>query len=104
MSEQTQNNNNNYDGMRLAEILGEIKSDIRNLNETVRGYKSSMDDIDERLRKVENAVESLKAHKQAEPAKTPWYNTLGAIVGTITGIGSLVALIAILSQLGDTAL
>ena len=94
------NNNNNYDGMRLAEILGEIKSDIRNLNETVRGYKTSMDDLDERLRKVENTVEALRVSKASEPARTPWYNTIGAIVGIITGIGSLLALIVIVSNQG----
>lgn len=94
--------NNGFDGMRLAEILGEIKSDIRNLSETVRSYKGSMDDLDERLRKVENAVESLKAVNNEAPKPTPWYSTVGAIVGIISGIGSLVALIAILSTINNT--
>lgn len=91
-----------FDGMRLAEILGEIKSDIRNLSDTVRGYKTSMDELDERLRKVENAVESLKAIRDESPKPTPWYSVVGAVVGIISGIGSLVALIAILSTLNTT--
>jgi hypothetical protein len=91
-----------FDGIRLAEILGEIKSDIRNVSETLRSYKGSMDDLDERLRKVENAVESLKAAKQEAPKPTPWHSTVGAVVGIISGLGSLVALIAILGALNST--
>ena len=84
--------------MRLAEIMGEIKSDIRNLNETVKGYKGAMDDMDERLRKVENTVEALRVAKQEQPPRTPWYNVVGAIVGIITAISILATLLSIASN------
>ena len=101
MTETTINNNDGgrlNDGMRLAEMLGEIKSDIRNLNETVKGYKTSMDDMDQRLRKVENTVEGLRVSKLEQAPKTPWYNLVGAIVGIITALSILATLLSIASN------
>jgi hypothetical protein len=89
------------DSMRLAEILGEIKSDIRNLNDTVKGYKTSMDDMDQRLRKVENTVEGLRVSKEEQGPRTPWYNVVGAIVGIITAISILVTLLTIANNQGQ---
>jgi uncharacterized coiled-coil protein SlyX len=89
------------DSMRLAEILGEIKSDIRNLNDTVKGYKTSMDDMDQRLRKVENTVEALRVSKQEQIPKTPWYNVVGAVVGIITAISILMTLLTIANNQGQ---
>ncbi len=69
----------------LAVAIGRIEEKV-----------SRLADMEERLREVERTTERLDASQR--PA-TPWYFIVGGVVGIITGLGALIALIAIFARI-----
>lgn len=57
---------------------------------------SRLVDMEERLRKVEQTIERIDA---TNPPRAPWYFVVGGVVGIITGLGALIALIAVFAQI-----
>ena len=82
--------------VELAVAVGRIEEMIKSLFTTVKEQAISMRDLDERVRDLEKAIQRLEAN---QAPKQPWYSVVGGVVGIITGIGSLIALIVILSQI-----
>lgn len=80
----------------LAVSIGRIEEMVKSLFTTAKEQAVSMRDLDQRVRELEQTVQRIEANQK--PA-TPWYVTIGAIVAIITGVGSLVALISILSTI-----
>jgi hypothetical protein len=70
----------------LAVAIGRIEEKV-----------SRLADMEERLREVEKTTDRLEARL---PQKTPWYFIVSGVVGIITGIGGLIALIAVLARVG----
>lgn len=85
----------------VAVAIGRIEEMIKSLAETVKEQATSVRDLDVRVREVENAINRIEA-KQVP--KQPWYSVVAGIVGIVTGAGSLIALLAILSNLGANGL
>lgn len=69
----------------VAGQLGEIKAELTGL----RG-------MDERLRKVEQTVAEIKAQQRP---RTPWYAVVGAVVGIVGGLGTIITLFVLLSRM-----
>jgi hypothetical protein len=86
-------------GVELAVAVGRIEEMIKSLFTTVKEQAISMRDLDERVRDLEKAIQRIEAN---QAPKQPWYSVVGGIVGIITGIGSFIALIVILSQINPT--
>lgn len=80
----------------LAVAIGRIEEMVKSLFTTAKEQAVSMRDLDERVRVLEQTIQRIEANQR--PA-APWYAVTGAIVGIITGIGSLIALISILSTI-----
>jgi hypothetical protein len=80
----------------LAVAVGRIEEMVKSLFTTAKEQAGSMRDLDQRVRELEQSVQRIEANQR--PA-TPWFAVVGAIVGIITGVGSLVALVGILSSL-----
>lgn len=80
----------------LAVSIGRIEEMVKSLFTTSKEQAVSMRDLDERVRVLEQAIQRIEANQRPG---TPWYIVIGAIVGIITGVGSLVALISILSTI-----
>lgn len=71
----------------IAVALGRIEEKVSHLG-----------GIEDRLRAVESTVTEMKA--QQKP-RAPWWTVVGAVVGIVTGSGSVIALLAVLSRVGD---
>jgi len=82
--------------VELAVAVGRIEEMIKSLFTTVKEQAISVRDLDERVRDLEKAIQRIEANQSP---KQPWYSVVGGVVGIITGIGSLIALIIILSQI-----
>ena len=80
----------------LAVSIGRIEEMVKSLFTTAKEQAVSMRDLDQRVRELEQAVQRIEANQKPS---TPWFTVVGAIVGIVTGIGSLVALVAILSNI-----
>lgn len=80
----------------LAVAVGRIEEMVKSLFTTAKEQAVSMRDLDQRVRELEQSVQRIEANQR--PA-TPWFAVVGAVVGIITGLGSLVALVGILSTL-----
>jgi len=89
-------NMSNGQAIELAVAVGRIEEMIKSLFATVKEQAISVRDLDERVRELEKAVQRIEANQSP---KQPWYAVAGGIVGIITGIGSLIALIAIISTI-----
>lgn len=85
--------------VELAVAVGRIEEMIKSLFTTVKEQAISMRDLDERVRDLEKVVQRIEAN---QVPKQPWYSVVGGVVGIITGTGSLIALIVILSQISPT--
>lgn len=84
------------DAISIAVSIGRIEEMIKSLFQNAKEQSVSMRDLDLRVRDLEQAVQRIEA-KQVP--KQPWYAIVGGIVGIITGAGSLIALLAILSSI-----
>lgn len=82
--------------IELAVAIGRIEEMVKSLFTTAKEQALSMRELDERVRDLEQSVQRIEANQRPV---TPWYSVVGAIVGIITGVGSLIALISILSTL-----
>lgn len=80
----------------VAISVARIEEMVKSLFTTAKEQAVSMRDLDERVRDLEQAVQRIEANQKPS---APWYAIVGAIVGIITGIGALVTLIAILSNI-----
>lgn len=80
----------------LAVSIGRIEEMVKSLFSTAKEQAVSMRELDERVRDLEQAVQRIEANQKPS---TPWYSVVGAVVGIITGVGSLIALVSILSTL-----
>ncbi len=80
----------------LAVSIGRIEEMVKSLFTTAKEQAVSMRDLDQRVRELEQSVQRIEANQKPS---TPWFTVVGAIVGIVTGIGSLVALVAILSNI-----
>ncbi len=80
----------------LAVSIGRIEEMVKSLFTTAKEQAVSMRDLDQRVRELEQSVQRIEANQKPS---TPWFTVVGAVVGIITGIGSLVALVAILSNI-----
>lgn len=85
--------------VELAVAVGRIEEMIKSLFTTVKEQAISMRDLDERVRDLEKAIQRIETN---QGPRQPWYSVVGGIVGIITGIGSFIALIVILSQINPT--
>jgi hypothetical protein len=82
--------------MELAVAIGRIEEMVKSLFTTVKEQAISMRDLDERVRELEKSVQRIEANQSP---KQPWYAVVGGVVGIITGLGSLIALIVIVSTI-----
>lgn len=80
----------------VAVAIGRIEEMVKSLFTTAKEQAVSMRDLDQRVRDLEQSIQRIEANQKPV---TPWYVVIGAIVAVITGIGSLVALVGILSSL-----
>jgi hypothetical protein len=80
----------------LAVSIGRIEEMVKSLFTTAKEQAVSMRDLDQRVRELEQSVQRIEANQKPS---TPWFTVVGAVVGIITGVGSLVALVAILSNI-----
>jgi len=85
--------------VELAVAVGRIEEMIKSLFTTVKEQAISMRDLDERVRDLEKVVQRIEAN---QVPKQPWYSVVGGVVGIISGVGSFIALIVILSQINPT--
>jgi hypothetical protein len=84
------------DAISIAVSIGRIEEMIKSLFQNAKEQSVSMRDLDLRVRDLEQAIQRIEA-KQVP--KQPWYAIVGGVVGIITGVGSLIALLTILSNL-----
>jgi methyl-accepting chemotaxis protein len=82
--------------IEIAVSIGRIEEMVKSLFSTAKEQAVSMRDLDLRVRELEQIVQQILANQKPV---TPWYSTVGAVVGIITGIGSLIALLSILGNL-----
>lgn len=82
----------------VAVAIGRIEEMVKSLFTTAKEQAVSMRDLDQRVRDLEQAMQRIEANQKPS---TPWYVVIGAVVGIITGVGSLVALVGILSNLNN---
>lgn len=82
--------------LSIAVSVGRIEEMIKSLFEQNKEQSVSMRDLDLRVRELEAAIQRIEA-KQVP--KQPWYAIVGGIVGIITGVGSLIALLTIINNL-----
>jgi ElaB/YqjD/DUF883 family membrane-anchored ribosome-binding protein len=82
--------------LSIAVSVGRIEEMIKSLFEQNKEQSVSMRDLDMRVRDLEQAIQRIEA-KQVP--KQPWYAIVGGVVGIITGVGSLIALLTILSNI-----
>jgi ElaB/YqjD/DUF883 family membrane-anchored ribosome-binding protein len=82
--------------LSIAVSVGRIEEMIKSLFEQNKEQSLSMRDLDMRVRDLEQAIQRIEA-KQVP--KQPWYAIVGGVVGIITGVGSLIALLTILSNI-----
>lgn len=80
----------------IAVSIGRIEEMIKSLFRNVEEQSVSMRDLDARVRELEQIVQRIEAN---QTPKQPWYSVVGGVVGIITGIGSLIALIVILNNI-----
>jgi hypothetical protein len=85
--------------VELAVAVGRIEEMIKSLFTTVKEQAISMRDLDERVRDLEKVVQRIEAN---QVPKQPWYSVVGGVVGIISGVGSFIALVVILSQINPT--
>lgn len=85
--------------IEFAGILGGMSANIANLTTAIEKQGTMMEKFDERLRKVEGAVETIQATQYVAAPKAPWYSIVGGVVGIVTGAGSLIALLAVMSRI-----
>lgn len=71
----------------IAVTLGRIEEKV-----------SHLQGMDDRLRKVESDLTELKAHQKP---RAPWWAIVGAIVGIIGGVSTLIGLFVLLSSLSQ---
>lgn len=58
-----------------------------------------MDNLDKRLREVETTLTRIQATTQAQRPKAPWWAVVGAVVGIVGAVGTVVGLFVILIQI-----
>lgn len=80
-------NTSSIDITGIAVTLGRIEEKV-----------SHLQGMDDRLRKVESDLTELKA--QQKP-KAPWWVVIGAVVGVIGGVSTLIGLFVLLSSLSQ---
>lgn len=88
-------------GQETKEIVGSLAADIGQLvavNKRLDAHSKTLVEHDGRLDQLE--VAQAIAAAQQRP-RTPWYVTVGAIVGIVTGLGALITLIAMLGQISQ---
>lgn len=84
--------------IELAVAVGRIEEMLKSLFSTVKEQAISMRDLDERVRELEKSVQRIEAN---QTPRQPWYAVIGGIVGIVTGVGSLIALIAVISTINQ---
>jgi ElaB/YqjD/DUF883 family membrane-anchored ribosome-binding protein len=87
---------NQPNDLSIAVSVGRIEEMIKSLFQQTKEQSLSMRDLDMRVRDLEQAIQRIEA-KQVP--KQPWYAIVGGVVGIITGVGSLIALLTILSNI-----
>lgn len=88
-------------GQETKEIVGSLAADIGQLvavNKRLDAHSATLVEHDGRLDKLEIAQAVVAAQQRP---RTPWYVTVGAIVGIVTGLGALITLIAMLGQISQ---
>lgn len=86
-------------GQETKEIVVALASDIGQLvavNKRLDAHSKTLVEHDGRLEKVEIAQAVVAAQQRP---RTPWYVTLGAVVGIVTGLGALITLMTMLGQI-----
>lgn len=76
----------------LAKDVGELVA----VNRRLGFHSKTLMEHDGRLEKLEIAQAVVAAQQRP---RTPWYVTVGAVVGIVTGLGALITLIAMLGQI-----
>lgn len=90
------NTPNPNDALGIAVAIGRMEQMIKTLFENAKEQTTSMRDLDARVRDLEQIVQRIEAN---QTPKQPWYAVAGAVVGIVTGIGSLITLVVILSTI-----
>lgn len=86
-------------GQETREIVGGLAADIGELvavNRRLDSHSKTLVEHDGRLDKLEIAQAVVAAQQRP---RTPWYVTIGAIVGIVTGLGALITLMTMLGQI-----
>jgi len=76
----------------LAKDVGELVA----VNHRLDSHSKTLVEHDGRLEKIEIAQAVVAAQQRP---RTPWYVTVGAVVGIVTGLGALITLIVMLGQI-----
>lgn len=88
--------NQSNDATNIAVAIGRMEQMIKTLFENSKEQTVSMRDLDARVRELEQIVQRIEANQSP---KQPWYAVAGAVVGIVTGVGSLITLVVILATL-----
>ena|SRR5690554_2406608 len=90
---------------QVAEVAKDLPSHMTITKQKQEEYETRLENhgsrlstLDTRLSAAETKVTILET-KQVPRA--PWFSVVGGIVSVITGLGSLITLLAVLSQLGN---
>ena len=86
-------------GQETRELVGGLAKDVGELvavNKRLDSHSKTLVEHDGRLDKIEIAQAVVAANVRP---RTPWHSVVGAIVGIIAGIGSLITLIVLLGQI-----
>lgn len=88
-------------GNETREMMGELTRQIGELvplNKRLDAHGVSIHEHDQRLEKIE--IAQAVAQAQQRP-RAPWYVVVGAVVGIVSGVAGLFAVLAYLSQISS---
>lgn len=86
-------------GQETRELVGGLAKDVGELvavNKRLDAHSKTLVGHSDRLDKLEIAQAVVAAQQRP---RTPWYVTVGAVVGIVTGLGALITLMTMLGQI-----
>jgi len=82
---------------QVADVATALPSHVSITKEKQEEYDTRLENHGTRLSTLDTRLTILETQ---QVPRAPWFSVVGGIVSIITGVGSFVALIAVLSQLG----
>lgn len=86
-------------GQETRDLVGGLAKDVGELvavNKRLDSHSKTLVEHDGRLDKIEIAQAVVAANQRP---RAPWYSVVGAVVGIVAGVGSLITLIVLLGQI-----